>query len=173
MAFFFFRPSERLTWHKAKFFRQFWYQSVPLVVALFHNVSVFQKLSNILNKATKTKLPYALYRRPLAAAQHHTVPSGNWDEHRYKTLLSYAQHSVAAVSKLSSSSALHFCVSASFNTWTTRSSILHWYCTSKATPTTAVRSCSLSPLLASLSPADALQDLLPWCACTPPLSPRV
>ena len=125
MALFFLRPSERPTRHQAMFFHHFWYQSVPLVVALFHSVSVFQKLSNISSKSTKTKSPDALYRRPLAAGQHHTVPPGNSGEHTYKTLPSYTQHSVTAVSKLSSSSVLHFCVSASSNTRTIRSSLLH------------------------------------------------
>ena len=64
--------------------------------------------------------PYALYRPPLAAGEHHTVPPGKRGESTYRPLPSYTKLSVTAVSTFSNSSALHFCVSSRFNTWTTR-----------------------------------------------------
>ena len=96
----------------------FWYQHVPLTVAQHFHARPFV-LSWIhwrLSKSTKTKLPYTLYRWPLAPGKHQTVPPGNCGKPIYKSLPSYTQHSVTAASKLSSSSAPHFCVSASFNT---------------------------------------------------------
>ena len=56
----------------------------------------------------KTKSLYTLYRRPSAAGQHHTMPPGKMrGESTHRSLPSYTNLSVSAVSTISSSSALH------------------------------------------------------------------
>ena len=90
-----------------------WYQSISLTRRKHKRCLQYTVTAQASSKTARTESPYSLYRRPLAADQNHTVPLGNHCELCYRTLPSYTQHSSTAVSKLSSSSALHFCISAS------------------------------------------------------------
>ena len=112
-----------------------------------HDISIMQKLHTVLSvstcsltisrttfrrprfildsrKTTKTKSPFTLYRRPLAAGWHHTVPRGNHDKLTYESLPSYT-HSTPLQLFLRFLVVLlctSFCVSTSFHTRTTQSS---------------------------------------------------
>ena len=63
----------RLTRYYGNLKPYFWYQSVALVPRKCKIVSILSQLDRFRVKQ-KTKSPYSLYRRSLAAVQHHTMP---------------------------------------------------------------------------------------------------
>ena len=91
-------PEVRLTRHYGDFKLSLWYQSVALVPRKCGDVSVLSQLHNFSSKTTKTTSPYALYRRPLAAGEHHSVPPGKLGESTYRPLPSYTKLSVSTFS---------------------------------------------------------------------------
>ena len=90
-------PFAHITRYCGNFIPFFWYQPVPLTVPQLNDTVVLSLVHRLSSKTTKTKSPYTLYRQPLAAGQHHTVPPGNRGELTYRPLPSYTKHFVTAV----------------------------------------------------------------------------
>ena len=57
------------------------YQLVPLAVSHLSDDFVLSQIYRLLSKTMKTMSPYTLYRWPLAAGQHHTMPLGKCGKH--------------------------------------------------------------------------------------------
>ena len=87
-------PFARITRDCENFIPFFWYQPVQLTMAHPCDTFVFSRIHRLSSKTTKTKSPYMLYRRPLAAGQRHSVPPGNRGEHSYRSLPSYTNTSL-------------------------------------------------------------------------------
>ena len=85
LSFFFLHGDGITRFHDGPLF-YFWYQYVPLSPMMCKRCIDYAVLAQASSKTTKTKSPYTLYRRPLAAGQHHTVPPGNRGQLNYNSL---------------------------------------------------------------------------------------
>ena len=93
----------------------FWYQHVPLTLAQHLHAFALSRIRRLSSKRSSHMLCTGSHQQLANIKLCLQATAANLS---YKSLPSYTQHSITSVSKLSNSSALHFCVSASFNTQT-------------------------------------------------------